>query len=95
MHLQARQVAASIDADLVYHPSGSVVQVLDLYSGAQVKLLRGHLDTINACVFNPRLQELYTGADDASILVWAQEPLPISGDCDSTVAKEDADCWSD
>ena len=94
MH-QARQIAASVDGSLVFHPSGSVIQVLDMYTGEQRKLLRGHLDTINACVFNPALQELYTGADDASIIVWTKEQACAPDDLEEQGAIGDADDWSD
>ncbi len=83
-------MAASVDGHLVFHPSGSVIQVLDMYSGEQHKLLRGHLDTVNACVFNPVFQELYTGADDASIVVWSQERKSAYEELEG-----DADSWSD
>ena len=92
---QGRQIAASVDGNLVFHPSGSVIQVLDMYTGEQCKLLRGHLDTINACVFNPVLQELYTGADDASIIVWTQEESCAPDDLEGQAALGDADSWSD
>ena len=60
-------------------------------SGTQCKLLRGHLDTINACTFNPRLQELYTGADDASVLVWSQEASWDPSEDKDIQGKGDAD----
>ena len=93
--MQARQIAASVDGGLIFHPSGSVIQVLDMHTGEQQKLLRGHMDTINACVFNPSLQELYSGADDASIVVWSEERLQEPEDMEGNQAGADADAWSD
>lgn len=46
-------------------------QVLDTSSGAELaSLSQGHHESINCCVYNPLLQELYTGANDHQILVW-------------------------
>lgn len=53
---QGRQVAVSSDAPLVFHPSGSVIQAFHLHEGGLQKLLRGHIDTVNACCYNPITQ---------------------------------------
>ena len=53
---QGRQVAVSSDAPLVFHPSGSVIQAFHLHEGGLQKLLRGHIDTVNACCYNPVTQ---------------------------------------
>ncbi len=54
--MQGRQVAVSNDAPLVFHPSGSVIQAFHLHEGSLQKLLRGHIDTVNACCYNPVAQ---------------------------------------
>ena len=54
--MQGRQVAVSNDAPLVFHPSGSVIQAFHLHEGSLQKLLRGHIDTVNACCYNPIAQ---------------------------------------
>ncbi|CAK0762328.1 hypothetical protein CVIRNUC_002946 [Coccomyxa viridis] len=83
---KGRQVAVSNDAPLVFHPSGSVIQAFHLHEGSLQKLLRGHIDTVNACCYNPVAQELLTGSNDCQIMVWSPP-----GD-----AMDDAhDCWSD
>jgi hypothetical protein len=53
---QGRQLAVSSDAPVVMHPSGSVVQMFELHEGRLLHLLRGHMDTVNACCYNPTLQ---------------------------------------
>ena len=53
---QGRQVAVSSDAPLVFHPSGSVIQAFHLHEGSLQGLLRGHIDTVNACCYNPVTQ---------------------------------------
>lgn len=54
--LQGRQVAVSSDAPLLFHPSGSVTQAFQLHEGGLQRLLRGHIDTVNACCYNPVTQ---------------------------------------
>ena len=54
--MQGRQVAVSNDAPLFFHPSGSVIQAFHLHEGGLQKLLRGHIDTVNACCYNPITQ---------------------------------------
>ena len=54
--LQGRQICVSADAPIVFHPSGSVIQMFDIYEGSLHKLLRGHMDTVNACYYNPTTQ---------------------------------------
>ena len=56
--MQGRQVAVSNDAPLLFHPSGSVIQAFHLHEGSLQKLLRGHIDTVNACCYNPIAQVL-------------------------------------
>ena len=64
----------SSDAPLVMHPSGSVVQVFDLYEGRLHRLLRGHMDTVNACCYNPTLQ---AGAQPAAFVLWQKRGLDM------------------
>ncbi|GMH38513.1 hypothetical protein BSKO_06397 [Bryopsis sp. KO-2023] len=86
--MKARQLAVSSDSELIFHPSGSVVQVFDLSTGETFDNLRGHMDTINCCLFNPSMHELYSGSNDGNILVWG---IPHSA-CDDVM---DQDNWSD
>ena len=57
--------------------------------------------TINACTWNPRLEELYTGATDHNILVWAvpTKSTPATDDVAeltrTATGTADADAWSD
>ncbi|CAL8467874.1 g7412 [Coccomyxa elongata] len=67
---KGRQISVSADAPLVFHPSGSVIQMFNMYEGDLHKLLRGHMDTVNACCYNPTTQELYTGSNDCQIIAW-------------------------
>ena len=62
--MQGRQIAVSSDAPVVMHPSGSVVQMFELYEGRLLHLLRGHMDTVNACCYNPTLQVQAAGLPD-------------------------------
>lgn len=84
--LQPRQMATAEDHDLLYHPSGSIIQVLQIGTGDSIGVLRGHMDTVHACVFNPALQEVYSGGNDCQILAWS------APDHDTAA---DHDAWSD
>ena len=69
--LQARQLAIASDANVLFHPSGSIVQGFNLLTGQQVLVLKGHMDAVNACCFNEAQQELYTGSNDQQICIWS------------------------
>ena len=56
-------------------------------NGTLQSILKGHMDTINACCFNEASRELYTGSNDCQIITW-QTSLGQS----ATV--QDEDCWS-
>ena len=46
------------------------VYVLD--TGRLVRVLKGHMDTINGCVFNPGEGEMYSAGQDGIVLVWGR-----------------------
>ena len=73
-----RQLATSDCGRALFFPSGSVVKVLDVTSGSEIRLLKGgHFESIHACVWNASLQELYTGGNDRAIVVWAPKLLSL------------------
>ena len=91
--MQARQLAVASDQDIVFHPSGGIVQCLHRLTGQNLGTLRGHLDTVNCCCYNSYQQELYSGGNDCNIIVWA---AAASQDNDEGLNnKEDQDAWSD
>lgn len=48
--LRARQLSVSEDGRVLFHPSGSAVQMFEVGSGAAVRVLQGaHFDTVNCC----------------------------------------------
>ena len=53
---QARQLAMTDDGHLLFHPSGSVLQMFRVEDGKPFKVLRGHMETINSCAWNPDMQ---------------------------------------
>lgn len=87
LRLQPRQLALDGESAYLFHPSGSAVQGLDLISGKQEFILRGHFESINACRYNVGLQELYTAGNDNQIFAWA---APSNNGSD-----DDEDNWSD
>lgn len=50
------------------------------------------MDTINCCIFNPSMHELYSGSNDGNILVWR---AAVDKDCDVDNDNGDEDNWSD
>lgn len=46
--------------------------MFDILTGKLVnELTQGHFESINCCVYNPNLSELYSGGNDSQILVWS------------------------
>ena len=94
-------MAATPDGALLFHPSGSAVQIYDASSGALLRrLLGGHYDTINACLWNEAEGELYSGANDGNIVVWAPPRERVrseaaAGGRGGGGQDSDADAWSD
>ena len=88
-------MAAAADADMVFHPSGSVIQCLGLHSGKEHSLLKGHLDTVNCCSFNSSLQELYSGSNDCNIITWAPPEDDTLPEQLMEGSDKDVDTWSD
>lgn len=86
-----RQLAVSGDGFALYHPSGSSVQIFEVTTGRLIKLLSGgHFDSINGCVWNEVYEELYTGSNDHTIVVWQLHGCRNWDSDDS-----DMDAWSD
>ena len=95
-----RQIATSDDGRVLFHPSGSAVQVFDVHSGHCVTTLGGgHFECVNCSVWNATQEELYTGSNDHHIVVWAPKELgkfdPGGGADDKDGAWSDKDTWSD
>ena len=86
MIVQPRQMATAQESNVLYHPSGSVIQMLQIGNGDELGILRGHMDTVHACAFNPVAHELYTGGSDCQLLAWS------APDADVPI---DKDNWSD
>ena len=86
-------MAVAGDQNIVYHPSGSIIQCLHRLTGQSLGTLRGHLDSVNCCCYNSYQQELYSGGNDCNIIVWAP-PAPVA-EAEETTGKNDEDAWSD
>lgn len=74
--IKPRQLSISDCSQALFHPSGSSIQVFEICSGSEIaRLTGGHFESINACLWNPSQQELYTGAGDCAIVVWSPNLL--------------------
>jgi hypothetical protein len=93
---KARQLALGGDAGrALFHPSGSAIQAFDLLNGSELALLRGgHFNSVNACAWNPALQELYSGGNDGNVVVW-QPKCDDNGAEGEGEAGSDRDAWSE
>lgn len=60
----------SLSDNYAFVPSGDDIVVIDLISGRVVKTLRGHYGKVNCCSYRSKYQDLFSGANDRSILVW-------------------------
>jgi hypothetical protein len=82
---------------ILFHPSGSVLNAYDVATGSRRLLLRGHMATVNACAWSRRRFALLTGSTDRSMLAWSPA-VSRSGICDvraaGTAAGSDEDAWS-
>lgn len=54
---------------VLFFPSGSAVTCYDLGSGQKCTDMRGHLATVNAAAWSPRLCALITGSTDKQLLL--------------------------
>lgn len=89
-----RQLAVTDDGGAAFCPSGSAVLAYEVASGKLLaSLTGGHFESVNCCVWGPGGGELYTGANDHSIVAWApREAARLDGGDDKDA---DKDAWSD
>eukprot|EP00698_Gefionella_okellyi_P014126 TRINITY_DN3905_c0_g1_i1.p1 TRINITY_DN3905_c0_g1~~TRINITY_DN3905_c0_g1_i1.p1 ORF type:complete len:394 (-),score=89.33 TRINITY_DN3905_c0_g1_i1:242-1423(-) len=93
------QIALSPDDRFIYHPNVSDVNVYEARTGKLYRTLKGHFDRVNACCFHTAREELYSGARDATILVYSPPLFDAGGVDDGDAAirdgARDKDTWSD
>uniref|UniRef100_A0A7S4NI56 Anaphase-promoting complex subunit 4 WD40 domain-containing protein n=1 Tax=Guillardia theta TaxID=55529 RepID=A0A7S4NI56_GUITH len=86
------QFDVSWSGKLLFHPCQNEVVVCDLASGNRISRLRGHVGTVKCCVAKPRGEDLFSGDQDANILVWTPNDRFLDGEEEVEV---DVDNWSD
>uniref|UniRef100_A0A8C5QKW3 DNA excision repair protein ERCC-8 n=1 Tax=Leptobrachium leishanense TaxID=445787 RepID=A0A8C5QKW3_9ANUR len=72
-------VSEGCSPDFVFVPCDGTIALYTIYSGEKISVLRGHYDNVDCCVFQPQLQELYSGGKDCNVLAWVpavREPVP-------------------
>ena len=57
--------------DYIFLPSNRNASIFHAFSGNIFKTLKGHFDTINCCLYNPVLNEMYSGSKDKNLLIWS------------------------
>jgi DNA excision repair protein ERCC-8 len=81
---------------VLFHPSGSAVQMFDVRSGGLLRTLAGgHFDTVHCCTWNAAAQELYSGGGDCNIVVWAPATERVTAEREARQRDSDGDDWSD
>lgn len=107
---KARELGYAPQARALFVPTGSAVGVYDAERGGRpLAVLRGaHFESINACVWNERCEELYTAGGDGRVVVWAPRRArggggtltrrslrTRAGTVGAIAAADDLDAWSD
>lgn len=107
---KARELGYAPQARALFVPTGSAVAVYDAERGGRpLAVLRGaHFESINACVWNERCEELYTAGGDGRVVVWAPRRArggggtltrrgarALGGAAAASAAADDLDDWSD
>ena len=57
----------------VYVPSNSNLLMYNVLEGSLKSTYKGHFESVNCCMYNPVLNEVYTGSKDRNILIWTPE----------------------
>ncbi|EKX47729.1 hypothetical protein GUITHDRAFT_106281 [Guillardia theta CCMP2712] len=101
------QFDVSWSGKLLFHPCQNEVVVCDLASGNRISRLRGHVGTVKCCVAKPRGEDLFSGDQDANILVWTPNDRQVALVCPAGTdrisrfldgeeeVEVDVDNWSD
>lgn len=74
--------------NFVFVPGTRNVCVYNIYNGSLYKTLKGHFDVINCCLYNPNLNEMYSGSKDKNILVWLPKIQEHKDDDDDRSARK-------
>ncbi|VDL83505.1 unnamed protein product [Nippostrongylus brasiliensis] len=79
---------------------GSHIRVADLTRNSDPRIdatLTGHFSRVNACVYRPKYQQLYTAGADRNLLCWAPESERnrFHMEAETAVKKATMDDWSD
>ena len=62
----------------LFVPSENNLSMFRINDGELVKKFKGHFEPINCCIFNSTRNEVYTGARDRNILIWAPESSKVT-----------------
>ncbi|ESO92598.1 hypothetical protein LOTGIDRAFT_233046 [Lottia gigantea] len=91
--------------DVIMVPDDSNLMLFNLHEGTRIKILRGHYNQVNCCVYHCDKQELYSGGNDRNILVWLPSTDDVYENCIKINSKEKSnftsriaattDTWSD
>eukprot|EP01133_Synstelium_polycarpum_P003512 gene3512-4012_t len=66
----SNQMCLSHDGNYLFHPNGKTIHVYNADTGDLVRHLKGHFERVNCCVFHPKDEIVFSGANDKQLLVW-------------------------
>jgi DNA excision repair protein ERCC-8 len=88
-HLKNIQMALSNDGTVLYHPNDQEIGMYNTDNGMKIKTLSGHYGAVNSLSYHPKLEELYSTANDYQVLIWSPKRVVSGSDL------QDKDDWSD
>ena len=65
--------------NFIFIPNNRNLFIFELLSGDIQKILKGHFDSINCCLYNTNANEIYSGSKDKNLLIWS--PKYTNDDC--------------
>lgn len=57
----------------VFVPSCNNLNMYNIYQGDLKQTYKGHFESLNCCIYNKHLNEIYTGSKDRNLLIWSPE----------------------
>lgn len=70
---------------ILFCPNQRNISAYNFKTGEVMQTFQGHYERVNACIFHPYRQELYSAASDNQILIWSSQEEISSNEQHDTV----------
>jgi hypothetical protein len=70
-NLQISTTEFNDNNNYIFIPNSKNITAFDMFSGNIKKVLKGHFDSTNCCLYNPNVNEIYSGSKDKNMLIWS------------------------